>query len=290
MKPKTIKLITKRKLAEANKLIEYLNTMNEKFSVSISNYTMTVATKERRMKFITEMKSKRTFIAYNVIKKDIGNMTPPKIAKEKLEYFHHNFKESMYLKNCINIDLKNAYATALFRNGIICRKTFDFLQTLDKDERLASVGMLASKKYTFEYSGGSIKNHYPETNDLENFFYFAVKEVQRLMKKLRILAQQDYLFTWVDGIYVRNDQNALRRIRSYLTQLGVNNTVEILENFDLQVNEDGKIKLEFGKGKDLKKFTIPSMTNEFTQYCVDYIIKKYSNGNNTKTIAPRIKS
>jgi hypothetical protein len=275
-KPKEIKRISQKKLEDANGLIEYFISTGQKFSVEISNYTISVKCEALNMRFITEERSKKTFLAYQRLKRDVLSSKIPKIASEQLQYFHHNFTQSANYNKVINIDLKNCYASMLFRRGVISAKSYKLLCDLDKQERLASVGMLAAKKYVFDYDNGEIVKTRQDISPYENFFYFAVKETQSLMRRLRLIAGEEYLFTWVDGIYIKNDKIVYKLLTAYLKQFQINYSIDILSDFDLNIDDKGKVNLSFYKDRELKVFGIPPMSNEFSAYVADYLLKKHS--------------
>ena len=88
------------------------------------------------------MQSKRCFAAFAKIKSDVLKVMPPEISGDKLIYFQYDFTKSVSHDTVYNIDLKSAYAAVLFKEGFITKKTWEYLKSVDKEDRLATVGKI----------------------------------------------------------------------------------------------------------------------------------------------------
>ncbi len=209
------------------------------------------------------MQSNQTFAAYAKVKKDVKDKPPPNIDKESLVYFYHDFKESCSIDRVYNIDLKSAYATILYKDGIISEDTFKYLSRLPKHDRLAAVGMLASKKKSFCFDKkGTIRTYEETISKLENFFYYAVQRTFEIMCDLRAILGGFYLFTWVDGIYFRPDMDALVACEDYLRRIKFRYSEEVLTDWHVRVVK-GAVKLFFVKEGKIKSFSLPARESEF---------------------------
>ena len=212
----------------------------------------------------------------------------------------------------LNIDIKSAYPNCLLNNGFIDKATFNYLEKVvrqkirenfakknkiplskisDDDEkwlkdrwkevRLKSVGMLATRTLDVSYVKGkygkSVWKHTKlEKNDyLRSIFLFAQYEIGRVMKKIAKAYGKDFLFMWVDGIYVKREAGT-KKADNILKEFGYRYSTTILRNFrvwreitkgipennpkKLRYRPGGKelIKIDFLKNKKSKPFSVPT--------------------------------
>lgn len=231
--------------------------------MTCSNYTTRIESDILDRKFVYSMQTNQCFAAYAKVKSNVKEKPVPDVKKENLVYFEHDFKESCSIDKVYNIDLKSAYATVLYRDGYIKKDTYDYLGRLPKHDRLASVGMLASKKKTFGFTAkGDIATFESTVSPLENFFYHAVERVFDIMQTLKSLIGQDYLFTWVDGIYFRPNLSALLLCEDFLRSIGFRYTEEVLYDWQVRMVR-GAVKLFFIKEGKVKSFSLPAKESEF---------------------------
>jgi hypothetical protein len=232
------------------------------------------------------MQSKRTFAAFSKLKSNVTKKPMPDISREQLHYFLHNFKEDLFVGDVINIDLKSAYATILYKDGLISKDCFEYVCGCTKQERLACVGMLASRKkhFDFDHTGCVREGGFEEVvSPTSNFFFHAVKRTFDIMTTLKALSGEDYLFTWVDGIYLWPNEQTVARCAEYLDSIGFNYTIDHLRDFEVVVNEK-RAKINFLKQDKKgnwtpKPFTLPSINTEFKKTVVEAILTMASNPN-----------
>jgi hypothetical protein len=237
--------------------------------LTCSNYTTKIESPIMDRKFVYSFQSNQCFAAYAKLKRDVKEKPVPNIDKEALQYFEHDFRESCIIDRVFNIDLKSAYATILYNDGIIRKDTFDYMARLPKHDRLAAVGMLASKKKTFGFGkGGEIKSYETSVSMLENFFYYAVKRTSEIMSVLKAILGQSYLFTWVDGIYFTPNIEKLIQCEDYLRSIKFRYSEEILFDWNVRV-VSGAVKLFFIKDGKVKSFCLPAKQSEFAQLMAD---------------------
>ena len=223
-------------------------------------------------KFVQSMQSKRCFAAFAKLKADVRKKPIPKIDKDDLIYFQHDFKDYAKHDKVFNVDLKSAYATCLYNAGYISEETSNYLAKISKNDRLASVGMLASKKKVFDFGKDGEPFHYEEhVSELENFFYFAVQQTHEIMSKLKAACGHNYLFTWVDGIYFIPDEEILSRCLYILAEHKFNWSFDELTNFEVKPL-GSYIKVTFDKDDKFKRFAIPTQQSQFRKLASDVLI------------------
>ena len=233
------------------------------FELTCSNYTTKIESDVLRRKFVYTMQSNQTFAAFAKIKKDVKEKPVPDVDKESLIYFEHDFKRSCTIDRVFNIDLKSAYASILYLDGFISADSYAYLGRLSKHDRLAAVGMLASRKHGFIFGrNGDVRSYEQKVSDLENFFFYAVKRTYEIMSTLRALIGNSYLFTWVDGIYFIPDMDALVRCENYLRRIKFRYSEEILSDWIVSV-ESSAVRISFLKEGQPKVFNLPARPTEF---------------------------
>lgn len=245
----------------ANAMLRFFVKTGRDFELTCSNYTMQLQTDTMKTKYVNSMQSNRTFAAFAKVKSNIKDKPVPYIDRDALRYFQHDFKTDMVIPTVYNIDLKSAYASILFNDGFITKETRDYLGKCKKEERLAGVGMLASKKHIFNFKNGKATAMNMVESPTANFFYHTVKRTDEIMSVLKMLTEDSYLFTWVDGIYF-SDKDKADSMFDYLQSIGMLCSFETLENFHVRIYKK-KCVVNFYKQGKRKEFNLPSQHSNF---------------------------
>jgi len=184
--------------------------------VGLGKYSAYILTKNgnTKYKFITKLQSKKTFIGYAKILKDLKR---PEISV-LLSDLEDNVKESNnvyysqenYISydfdNAVCIDLNSAYLQALFNLTLITIDTKVWIETkLTKAERMVAVGMLAKQKEILHFNEGKIQQDYKEPSKNRFIFNAVIQEVAGIMKQVQLHHLDDFIAYWVDGIYLKNE-------------------------------------------------------------------------------------
>ena len=286
-----VKSLSDPKSAKAH--IDFLQHAGIPYTLKVSNYTLEIVSDIINIQFLHSMRSNRCFAAYAKVKSNVTKHEVPKVKKHELEYFMHDFREDYYADHAINIDIKSAYPTVLLNDGYITQETFDYLSKIPKLDRLAAIGMLASKKYVFNYGGnGELLNFEKITSPLENFFFHCVKRVGDIMNDLKKLSNADYLFTWVDGIYLKTNDEYLYDIAPHLEANKFKYSVDIIHNFRVKVLQ-GKLKIDFWKEDKTKDdreickqkfFVIPPTPSMFANDIINFLTgQNFDDEKNSRT-------
>ena len=249
------------------------------YRVIKSTYTMRIESDFLNIHFVKSFMSDKAFIAAQMIKKDIkeAGILPPDIEMDSLKYFQFNQPDNLRNapENVYNIDLKSAYANVLMNNGVISQKTFDFMKTLMKKDRLACVGMLAARKDVFCYGeDGKICDYSKEVAETANWFFWCVLQTGEIMMKLKHAIGGDFLFFWVDGIFFKGEQN-IDAVKSILDELKYPYSLDLCSNFRYIEGENLK-NVFYTKNNENKVVYLPVIDREEDRYLIDYlqIIKK----------------
>lgn len=260
------------RMANARAHINYLIESKQDFVLTSSNYSTGIDNESWSEKYVANMQSVRTFAAFAKLKKAIKEKQVPNIDREDVIYYTHNFKDNVYIESVVNIDLKSAYATILYNDGYIGDDAFNYLMRCKKQERLSSVGMLASRKEIFTFEKGDPKGEPEEVvSPNSGFFFYAVKRTYEIMDELRRICGNDYLYTWVDGIYFLPDPTKLKMCQEYLRKLKFNFTTDILSQFEVRIKQD-MVLVQFIKEGKRKIFNLPGIESEFKRILTDSIL------------------
>lgn len=267
-------ILNERTKPGLKKEIDFLIKMKFDFSVLLSNYTTTIKSPAFNKMYMLKRGSQKMFIAYKMILRDIKekNIPAPKIDRSRCRYFsHRKGLESGKFNKVVNIDLKSAYATILFNEGIISQKTFDYLQTLPKEDRLAAVGMLAKTKTEFVYKAGELTEHpLRHREETEGFFFYAVNRTRGIMENIENLLNNDFIFSWVDGIYF-SDESKAGPILEYLKEININYSLQYCTNFEI-IEKKELYFINFVDEKGRKKpFNVPKTPPSLKTIILQYL-------------------
>jgi len=271
--------------------IKFLEEQNIFYKMKLTNYTTTIETPSQIFKWNNNNMSKKAFIAYSMILKDLKEYTAnerPDTMNNNLEYFNTNIEGIINQETVYCIDIKSAYASVLLNDGFISERTFQFINLLPKKSRLAAVGMLASRNDLFYFQGRELTGHQKNVNVNENYFWYCVQRTADLMNLIK--AQTDYLFFWVDGIYFLTQKDA-DKAKEILTAEKYLYTEKKCLMFQAQTIDKpaGKmnrisfyecknlnLKYEDAKKEDVeyKIFSIP-LRRKIKNEIIEYLIKNY---------------
>lgn len=248
--------------------VNYLIKNKLDFTIKMSNYTTEIicpALPFFNIKYLQKPQSNISFIAYQKIKRDLLTWSAnemPIIEKSNCTYFDmskkiHKIKDK---RACKNLDLTSAYANVLFNDFFICQETFDFINKLRKKDRLVCVGMLASNKDTFIYQNGKPIVHNQETNPLEGYFYYCVNKTASIMRELSEFLSDDFIFTWVDGIYYNDPTDANDfHLANILNAQNVPFKIEVCDFLEIEQKRSKTQITFFDKNRKYKVFNIPNL-------------------------------
>jgi len=246
--------------------VDILKKAKQNFILENSNYTAKIITEKTEITFTTKNLNTTAFIGANKIKSDIKNFTKniiPNINAHDLEYYQQNLHEHK-LNYVANFDLTKAYPSILFNDGFISLATFEYLCSIGKTERLASIGMLARKKNIITFENGKAKNFEINKKETSPIFYHLVQKTNFIISEIRKLDEINFLFSWVDGIYFEvKTQNEIDYLNLKINEIcniyNMKFKYELLNNYESYI-ENNCFRISFWKGDTEKRFTIP--TNE----------------------------
>lgn len=244
--------------------IEFFKETGQPFDVIVQTYTTRINGAGNTFLFMNKGQSNAMFAAYKKILADVkkfddifGDLVPD---IKNPSYNENKINKEVFYPAVNNFDIKSAYLNALHTTGIISTATRDYCNNLTKPDRLACVGMLASKKNIFHYNeDGNLEGHSIERAEFSKYFFWAVNYIGEAMTDLmRMIELKDiFLFYWVDGIYCVSKQPEnlfLDYVRATLTRdYGLEYTAEKLSAFKI-VKKENKFELTYLKEGKQKRF------------------------------------
>jgi hypothetical protein len=223
------------------KILDQFIELNIPLEVGIGKYSSYIKTvnDNTKYKFLTKMQSKKTFIGYVKILKDLKRPEVEVVlsdmkdnVKEKDNtYYNYGRCDTGIHKDAVCVDMNSAYLQALFNLTLITKTTKEYIENnLSKAERLVAVGMLAKRKEVLIFDKGKLIEEKYE--DAKNRFIFnaIIQEVAGVMNEIRQDHIDDFIAYWVDGIYVTNEFIAID-ILDQFQKAGFPCKIEYLKNF-----------------------------------------------------------
>ena len=225
-------------------ILEYYKKKKLSFSIKYSTYNTVVETEVNIQRFITHEFDNRVFFAFSMIQGDLKKSpnTEKILAGEwkKTNYDSQNGLPNIKYKSCINLDITSAYPYCLYINGLITEKTFNFLMKLPKNERLPAIGMTAKKNTVIKYDKGQAVEWDYNEYKYAKIFYFVINQITDLMEWAKDIAGTDFLFYWVDGIFLKpkTPKAKIQEIESIFKEQGYYFKYEQVENLSLERKDD----------------------------------------------------
>ena len=234
--------------------IEGLKKSGCKFNVLHSSYSTMIEFPDegKKIKYTTYNYRDKVFQASRCILKDLeANPLAREIASmqwDKNNFDSKNGWNPKEIEAVLNIDISKAYA------GLISFKTFSFLNSLKKHERLPAVGMIAKRQVLYRYNNGECVSFDKVESEWSNIFFYIISQVNSVMRDCQMLSGEYFCFYWVDGIFVDHkiDKQALKDIETCLQDAGYKYKYEKVESFKAGRNHD-KIYIKMVKNGEEKK-------------------------------------
>ena len=242
------------------------------FQVKHSNYNTQIIGQETVLKFIQTEHSIKVFVAYNKIVSDLKK-SDKTLEILQQDWSTENFDSKNGLKPCkyktvLNLDITSAYPYCLFLNKLISQDTFNYLMALPKSERLPAIGMIAKKSVWIDYSNGKASNWDVKTGEYANIFFFVIQQITDLMAWAADIAGEDFLFYWVDGIFLKPtiSKKKLQEITGIFAEQGYYYKYENVKNFSV-VRENDKLFINMIKNGEEKPYTMydKNLARNFTK-------------------------
>lgn len=269
------------------------------FTIKMSTYTTILQTDEIRWMFSDDfIEGNFDFVdAADKIKADVDLIAPEIdfVPEIELLYFdlNSNLADKVDLRRAYNVDIRNCYLSTAIKYGFISQETFDFCNTLkQKSDKHKAFGMLATNYTCFDCKGTDVLRSYSEVNERQRMYFFAVvSEISAVMQQIKSELNNDFLFYWVDGVYFKT-KKAADRAQAILKENGFDSSFDILDNFQMTLDDGLRYIIKFGKRGEPSIFTVPKQQKsnykarrikELIKLATDNQYKKSNHGKEQET-------
>jgi len=130
-------------------------------------------------------------------------------------------KNATFKNDLYEIDLKSAYWNYAYKFKFISKDIYERgndTNKISKKARLIALGNLAKRSYEMEFNGSEFgKSEIIESDNTQDIFFKVSQKTDSVMTRLKLIAAKDYLFYWVDAVFVKSER-AKNEIENYLKQ------------------------------------------------------------------------
>ena len=247
-------------------LLEESDADHLSYILKYSGYSLKLIVENNVYLFCDALSRTNFFSVLNKIKKEITDTAVIfDDAMDKINYYNHSlkkFKGRSHYDRIYNIDIKKAYAKTLLNELLITAQTYKYLDKLNKMDRLKVVGSLATQTILVEKENGVMKKGFPkiiEDENLRRCFFHVSNIIGEIMNMCAKIAGEDFIFFWVDGIFLRSDYKKFE-ILSYLSSLNYDASCEWLTDFNIESKSGYNNITFFDEDKNFKEFNLPNNT------------------------------
>lgn len=254
-----------------NQLLEHIHTLQDekiKFEFFVNNHTYSVRSPLgtyfttdnkipfKELSFVQEVK--RHILKNNLhkkIKNDFG-----KSGHKKIKYFDYAIPKSTlkYSSDLYEVDINQAYWSTALKLGLIDNTIYKKGLKIQKKTRLAALGSLAKRTKVYEFDGRTVKFKREIDNPLTEHLWFKIcQKLGNAMFDAKKSAKSDFIFYWVDGIYVRG-LDAVVNVQDALEKLGYQHKVREVTSIELNRDKKELIVIDEIDGKRVFPFATPS--------------------------------
>ena len=252
-------------------LLEHIHTLQDEkinFEFFVNNHTYSVRSKLgtyfttdnkipfKELSFVQQVKN-------HIIKNGIHKKIKDDFGKNginKIKYFDHSVPKSnvKYSNDLYEIDINQAYWSTALKLGMISQELYNKGLKIQKKTRLASLGSLAKKTKVYQFDGRvmKFKNEINQKGHTEHLWFKICQQLGNAMFKAKKSAKNNFIFYWVDGIYVRG-LDAVVSVQDTFDKLGYEHKVR--EITCIEINKDKKelIVVDEIDGKRVFPFATP---------------------------------
>lgn len=179
--------------------------------------------------------------------------------KDKVKYIAvRNFEEGEVISDLIEIDINQAYWETAYMMGVISKEIFKKGLDMDKLVRLAALGSLAKKTEVWHYDGkDSFKKEKVINDQSTNNVWFAIcQKVGDVMQEALKESGDDFMFYWVDAIFIKNNHSTAAKVTSVFNRNGYETKNKLIDRIEFMNNEFKVYSIR--KDDDPRLFSYPN--------------------------------
>ena len=252
------------------KKAKYLADRNKEYVVKVinGNYELiselfhhkTVKTSDYTAKELNFIKSVKQYICKNEV------YLRPEFEKQYFSEDVHYIKVSRVplgqtFEDVFEIDIDEAYWKTAHLLGIISDSLYKkgAKGNISKQCRLTALGSLAKKVYYYEFKGKKLVRVKTDKDPLlENLWFTICKRVSDVMHEAIESLGYDFIFYWVDGIYVKGNVANITKCIEVFNDWGYNSKYKKVQK--IHFHDRGFTCNDFGKSA--REFSYPNYSSK----------------------------
>lgn len=211
-----------------------------------------------------------------VIKNDIADkFIDVDYQARKINYIQvKEYGEGEIINDIVEIDVNHAYWVTAYAMGVIDKSIFERGEDIDKRVRLACLGTLAKKTETWRFDGKVMAKRQEErSHSTENIWYAICRRVSDVMNECVKIAGDDFVFYWVDGIYIKNNAVTMQKVLQYFAEQGYETKMKPIPEIAFHKNKFVVSGLHVTDKRDFS-FGKTIMSNSVTKYNEDLMLSE----------------
>lgn len=240
---------------EKNHIKYEYEAQNDTISLESKMGSYTTANYEYSIEELNFIKGVKHAIKSNGIYELYSHRYQTEASKKRIKYYLHGkkIKPGTVFTNCFNIDLNSAYWETAYKYDLLSEKTYQEGFEYRKQVRLTAIGSLAKKSRRYKFDGYRQKKlPVKRSKETEMLWSLICDHVGKLLCSVAKECGNDFLFFWVDGIYVR--PGAEKKVTQLFKKAGYNSAIALCEKIEttdrhiwITCTEKPKTKIVDGK-------------------------------------------
>lgn len=233
--------------------IAQMTSMFETFKLTMTNKTAKIESEKEVFFFSDKSFSHKVFPMFQKMKRDIksSGITAPNVSPSDIDYYKFSDNLPYQIERAYGYDINKAYAACLFNEGYINLCTMHKLVNMNKKDRLAATGMIAtSKQVMFFEKGEIVEVETQEDKELRTVFFHVSKIVGQCLNDVFNEMESEVLFYWVDGIVLRKPI-----VSDVFERYGFRIKSENISRWRI-IEDEGRKILTFNKDGETKTFKL----------------------------------
>jgi len=201
----------------------------------------------------------------NEILKNTENLEIPKYCVSDSNYFKFapvifDQMAGSFKGDILELDINKAYYTAALNLGYLSREFYEKCLDLPKQVRLVLIGSIATRRQITEFKNGQKYIHHESNSKLRGIWFNIVNYVDNCLNDFAKLQAPNFLFYWVDGIYVINNPQLKSDLKIISEKYNFEFSNQKIE--EMQILNFGEFrKVILYKNGDKKEFTTTRKVN-----------------------------
>lgn len=203
---------------------------NETISVKSKMGSYTTASHDYAVNELNFIKAVKYAIISNGIYELYRHKYQTEASQKRIKYYQHSktLKPGRLMTDCLNVDLNSAYWETAYKYNLLSDEIYQQGFNHRKQVRLTAIGSLAKKTRRYKFDGRRQKKLPVKRSELTEMLWSLICDhVGKLLCSVARECGNDFLFFWVDGIYVR--AGAEKKVQALFKEAGYKSDTALCE-------------------------------------------------------------